>query len=202
MGLKHSYTLLAPIYDLFVAKATHSIRKASLKQIERLSGPGDKILITGIGTGLDIPHLPPQRYYTGVDITQNMLKRAQQRKGNLDMTLQLGNAMQLPFDEGTFELVVMHLILAVVPDPTRALQEAQRVVKNKGHILILDKFLKPGQLALLRRIANPVIRHIATQTTVVFEQELAQCPDLKLISDEPAMAGGWFRRIVLQKTIN
>ena len=93
----------------------------------------------------------------------------------------------------------MHLILAVVPNPTRALQEAQRVVKNQGHIIILDKFLKPGQFALLRRMANPIIRHFATQTTVVFEQELAECPDLYLLKDEPVMAGGWFRQIVLQK---
>lgn len=199
MGLKHSYTVIAPIYDLIVAKATQSIRKTSLQQIERLSGPGDNILITGIGTGLDIPHLPFDRHYFGIDITQGMLKRAEQRKGNLKLTLKLGDAMQLPFGDNTFDLVVMHLILAVVPDPTQALQEAQRVVKNQGHIIILDKFLKPGQLALLRRLINPFIRHLATQTTVVFEQELAQCPDLTLVTDQPVLAGGWFRRIVLQK---
>ena len=201
MGLKHSYSLIAPIYDLVVSKATHAIRKTSLQQIQHLSHPGDNVLITGIGTGLDIPHLPQDRHYVGVDLTPRMLKKAQHRLGEseIDIELKLGDAMQLPFEDSSFNVVVMHLILAVVPDPTRALQEAQRVVKENGHVIILDKFLKPGQLALLRRVVNPFIKHIATQTTVVFEHELQECPQLTLIQDEPALAGGWFRRIVLQK---
>lgn len=202
MGLKHSYTLIAPFYDLIVAKATHSIRKASLQQIEELSKLDDNILITGIGTGLDIPHLPANRRYTGIDLTQGMLTKAEHRKGNVDIKLELGDAMRLSYEDASFDMVVMHLILAVVPDPTRALQEAQRVVKNQGNIIILDKFLKPGQLAFMRRLANPIIRHIATQTTVVFEHQLAKCPNLYLVADEPVLAGGWFRRIVLKKQVN
>lgn len=200
MGLKHSYTFIAPFYDLIVAKATHSIRKASLQQVEELSNPGNEILITGIGTGLDIPHLPPDRSYTGIDLTQSMLSKAEHRKGDIDIKLELGDAMHLPYKNASFDLVVMHLILAVVPNPTLALQEAQRVVKDNGYIIILDKFLKPGQLAILRRLANPIIRHIATQTTIVFEHELAECPSLDLVRDDPVLAGGWFRRIVLKKT--
>ncbi|MCI0507563.1 MAG: methyltransferase domain-containing protein [Gammaproteobacteria bacterium] len=200
MGLKHSYTLIAPFYDLVVAKATHAIRKTSLQQIQQLSRHGDKILITGIGTGLDIPHLPADRFYTGIDLTPGMLNKAARRKGAVNITLQLGDAMNLPYEGASFDLIVMHLILAVVPDPQLALREAQRVVKTRGHILILDKFLKPGQLALLRRLANPITRHIATQTTVVFEHLLEECKSLAKVEDEPVLAGGWFRRIVLQKT--
>lgn len=200
MGLKHSYTFIAPFYDMVVEKATHSIRKTSLRQIEHLSQPDDQILISGIGTGLDIPHLPANRHYTGIDVTPNMLRKAERRKGDTSITLKLGDAMNLPFEDSSFDLIVMHLILAVVPNPQLALLEAQRVVKTHGHILILDKFLKPGQLALLRRLANPIIRHIATQTTVVFEHLLEECSELKKVEDEPVLAGGWFRRIVLQKT--
>jgi len=202
MSLKHSYTLIAPLYDLVVSKATHSIRKASLKQLDTLSNVGDRILIAGIGTGLDIPHLPPDRLYTGIDLTQSMLTKAKHRKGSVDIKLELGDAMYLTYEDNSFDLVVMHLILAVVPNPALALQEAQRVVKEQGHIIILDKFLQPGQLALIRRLINPVIRHIATQTTVVFEHQLAECENLKLISDDPVLAGGWFRKIVVKKQSN
>lgn len=200
MALKHSYTLIAPLYDLVVEKATHKIRKNSLQQIEHLSRPGDKILITGIGTGLDIPHLPADRLYTGIDVTPGMLRKAERRKGNTNIILQIGDAMSLPFEDESFDLVVMHLILAVVPNPEMALLEAQRVVKANGHIFILDKFLKPGQLAIMRRMVNPIIRHIATQTTVVFEHLLKKCAHLKKIEDKPVLASGWFRRILLQKT--
>ena len=71
----------------------------------------------------------------------------------------------------------MHLILAVVPEPASALQEAGRVLKNRGSIYILDKFLRPGQLAPIRRGMNTVLRHIATRTDVVFEEVLSSSTD-------------------------
>lgn len=200
MALKHSYTIIAPFYDLAVSGATHAMRKASLRQLELYTRERDKILISGIGTGLDIPHLPAGRKYTGIDITPGMLKKAERYTGKTDITLDVGDVMKLPYANASFDAVVMHLILAVVPNPHLALKEAQRVVKTQGYIIILDKFLKPGQLAPLRRLVNPLIRHIATQTTVVFEQLLEQCPHLSVVSDEPALAAGWFRRIVLQKS--
>lgn len=199
MALKHSYTVIAPFYDAIVSAATRGMRRASAQQLRQYTHPNDRVLIGGIGTGLDIPFLPGERQYVGVDITPAMLKQAEQYRNKVDIQLKGGDVMELAFEDASFDAVLMHLILAVVPDPLRALREAQRVVKPRGHILILDKFLKPGKRAPVRRLINPVIRHIATQTTVVVEQLLAQCPQLHVIKDEPALAAGWFRRMVLQK---
>jgi ubiquinone/menaquinone biosynthesis C-methylase UbiE len=93
----------------------------------------------------------------------------------------------------------MHLILAVVPDPVAALQEAQRVLKPHGKILILDKFLHPNKRAPLRRLLNPMISRIATRTDVVFEEILRECKELEVLENTPSMLGGWFRHITLQK---
>jgi len=198
MALKHSYSLLAPIYDPLVARASQGMRKHSLR---RLGDVGEQeILIAGVGTGLDLPLLPDGARYTGLDITPAMLRYAQKRKpAALDIDLQLGDVMAMPFADNSFDVVLMHLILAVVPEPLRALQEAARVVRPQGRILILDKFLRPGEFAPLRRLLNLVIRHIATRTDVVFESLLGNCADLKLQADEQALAGGWFRYIELQK---
>ena len=57
------------------------------------------ILISGIGTGLDLPHLPPGHTYTGLDLTAAMLERVKPRIGNLQMSLVQGNSMALPFAE-------------------------------------------------------------------------------------------------------
>ena len=65
---------------------------------------------------------------------------------------------------------------------------------------MLDKFLRRGEAALLRRMLNPLMRRIATRTDVVFEDVLAGVNGLRVIDDQPAMAGGWFRLITLEKT--
>ena len=199
MGLKHSYSLFAPIYNLVVSGATRLLRKNSLQQLEELSSEQDSILIAGIGTGLDIPHLVAGRQYFGIDITPAMIKRAKNLSHDIDIRFQVGDVMKLPFKDNCFDVVVMHLIVAVVPDPTRALCEAQRVLKDNGHLIILDKFLKPGELAPVRQLINPLTRLIATQTNIVLEQHLQHCKHLVVESDEPVLAGGWFRRLLLRK---
>jgi len=200
MALKHSYSLLAPIYDPIVAKASRGMRKHSLQRLGDVSQ--QKILLAGVGTGLDLPLLPDGASYTGLDITPAMLRYAQKRKpSSLDVQLQLGDVMAMPFADNSFDVVLMHLILAVVPEPQRALQEAARVVRPAGRILILDKFLRPGEFAPLRRLLNLFLRHIATRTDVVFEPLLNHCPTLQLRNDERALAGGWFRYIELQKAM-
>lgn len=198
MSLKHSYTFLAPIYDYIVKPAFAELRRKNLSHLN--PAESKEILLTGIGTGLDIPWLPQGPRYTGIDLTPAMLARARKQIADRnDIELEIGDAMQLPFNDERFDTVIMHLILAVVPDSQRALQEAQRVLRPGGRILILDKFIRPGQLALSRRLLSIFLRHIATRTDVVFEPLLAQCPQLTLMRDEPALAKGWFRYIELHK---
>jgi SAM-dependent methyltransferase len=111
-----------------------------------------------------------------------------------------GDSQRLPFRAGAFDHVLLHLILAIVPDTQLALREAARVVKAGGRLYVLDKFLRPGQSAWLRRLLNPLARRIATRTDVVFEEALAGVPGLTVLADEPVLAGGWFRMITLEKT--
>lgn len=199
MSLRHSYALLTPIYDLIVSATSAPLRQHSLLRLN--TETEQRILLPGIGTGLDIPFLPEGPQYSGFDLTPNMLakakKRAEQSSSNIDLTE--GDVHQMPYPDASFDAVVMHLILAVVPRPDLALSEASRVLKPGGHLYILDKFLKPNETALLKRAINPFIRHIATRTDVVFEELLAQRPELKLIDDQPTHLTSWFRYITLNK---
>ncbi len=199
MSLKHSYTLLAPLYDLIVNGPTAGMRHNSLRRLAEATD--QNILVSGIGTGLDIPALPAGPVYTGVDLTPAMLRRAQRRVGQRnDIRLHCGDVMRLPYANEQFDIILMHLILAVVPEPERALHEAARVVRPGGRILILDKFLRHGERAPLRRVLNSVIRHIATRTDVVLEPLLAECPQLQLVEEIRLAPGGWFHQIELRKT--
>jgi len=201
MALKHSYTLLAPIYDSLVS--SESLDACRKKSFSRLGNTKNKnILINGIGSGLDIPYLADDANYIGTDITPAMLDRAKARSRNYtaDITFRIADSQALPFEDNSFDAVVMHLILAVVPRPELALQEATRVLKPGGHIYLFDKFIKPGQLAITRRFLDIFLRHVATRTNVVFENVLETCPQLNLIHDEPVLAKGWFRLIELRKS--
>ncbi len=194
MGLRRSYTLFAPLYDTIVGPVFTEARRKSLA---RLPAAATRILLSGIGTGLDVPYLPEGPFYVGIDLTAAMLKRARRRAP--DFGLAQASAQRLPFADETFDHVVLHLILAVVPDPIAALREAARVVRTGGLILVYDKFLRRGQRAPLRRLFSPVLGRIVTHTDRVFEDILVQVPSLAVIEDRADRVNGYFRRITLKR---
>ena len=196
MSLKYTYTLIAPFYDAAISKVTQAARKRSLSA---LPATPSCVLLAGVGTGLDLPHLPSQHHYVGLDLNQAMLRRALPRVGQFDFLPVQGDAQRLPFADNRFDCAVLHLILAVVPQPAHCFAEIARVLKPGGEVLVFDKFLRHGQTAVLRRLANPLLRRIATRLDVVFEELLSEAPSLKLEHDQPALAGGWFRMIRLRK---
>jgi ubiquinone/menaquinone biosynthesis C-methylase UbiE len=199
MSLKFTYSFIAIFYDVMLEKASAHIRSKSINDIR--SFEGKRTLVTGIGTGLDIPFLPKKEDITGIDITPAMLKKAQKRAALHECKIQLdeGDAMALPYKDESYDIVIMHLILAVVPDSYKAISEANRVLKKGGTLIIFDKFLKPGEAAPVKRLINVLFRHIATKTNVVLEPLLESQPALKKLSDVPVLANGWFRRIECQK---
>jgi ubiquinone/menaquinone biosynthesis C-methylase UbiE len=199
-SLRISYSLLAPIYDLIVARPLLQARRRSLMSLPA-DMPGH-VLLSGAGTGLDLPLLPPLHRYTALDFNAEMLHRAMTRSGGLEIRFVLGDSMSLPFADACFEHVVLHLITAVVPEPQRCLAEAARVLKPGGSIILLDKFLRPHEPAWLRRMLNPLMRRVATRTDVIFEEVLRAAPELEMASDTPLLLGGWIRGIVLKKVRN
>jgi len=197
VSLRLSYTLLAPLYDLIAGTAFAEARQASLAAL-----PGnnhDRVLVNGVGSGLDLPFLPPANSYVGLDLTRAMLARSLRRAAGLEFSAVQGDSLALPFRSASFDHAILHLILAVVPDATAALTEVVRIVRPGGGIFVLDKFLRRGQNAPLRRLLNPIAARLVTRLDVVFEDILPRVPGVRVISDEPAAAGGWFRRIRLER---
>lgn len=152
------YRLYAPIYD-WVARP---LERGRQRAIERLDPrPDDHVLVVGCGTGMDLEYLPPETRVTAIDLTPTMVRRTAARATGLerDADVVIGDAHVLPFADGTFDAVSLHLVLSVVPDPAAVVAETARVLARDGRVSIYDKFSPDeGAPSLPRRLANPVAR--------------------------------------------
>jgi len=125
MSLKTSYRFIAPFYDVFLDRATRSARQRSLARLPQHGVA--RVLLSGAGTGLDFPFLPPHHEYTALDLTGAMLARAKKKAAGLRLQWVRGDSMALPFASESFDYVVLHLIMAVVSQPQCCLAETARV---------------------------------------------------------------------------
>ena len=186
------YSIYAPFYDL-VGRLLDSGRRRSIELVD--PNPGDDILIVGCGTGLDFPHLPHDVNITAVDLSPAMITRARRRSTSLgiDVDCRVMNAHNLDLPAGSYDVVLLHLILAVVPDPEAAMSETYRVLRPSGRVGIFDKFLsEDAEASLLRRIANVATNVIATDITRKLEP-LARRSGIRILHQEPILPGNVFR---------
>ena len=184
------YTLYAPFYDLFVRHIGRGRRRA----IELLNvQPGERVLIVGCGTGLDLELLPRGCAITAVDLTPAMVEKTRTRAASLGIGIdaRVMDAAALTFDDASFDAVLLHLILAVVPDPRSTSREAARVLRRGGRASVFDKFAA-GRASLARRAFNVVTNFIATDITRSLEDVLAGS-GLRVVREEPSVFGGVFR---------
>jgi phosphatidylethanolamine/phosphatidyl-N-methylethanolamine N-methyltransferase len=140
------YRVLSSIYDWFARNPL--LERPRQRQFD-LAGiqPGDRVLIVGVGTGLDVAHTPAEAKVTGIDLSAEMLGRAEIKAAHRDCVLRQMNAEQLHFDDQSFDVIIMNCVLSVVADPAKALSEAARVLAPSGSIWILGKFSEsaPGR---------------------------------------------------------
>ncbi len=97
-----------------------------------------KILDVGCGTGavtLDIALLTTGEV-VGVDIDKEKLQEAERVLSQIpNITLMESDVLDLPFDDGTFDLVVFNIVLMYIKDQQRAVNEMARVTEKGGHVL-------------------------------------------------------------------
>jgi ubiquinone/menaquinone biosynthesis C-methylase UbiE len=194
------YTVWAPAYDAIVrAAGLDTARRLSIDRLQLASG--DRVLIVGAGTGLDLDFLPSNVHVTAIDLTPAMLKHLERRAAGTgrSVTARIMDARRLAFPDLSFDAVVMHLILAVMPEPERGLREAVRVLKPGGRIAVFDKFLSDHEYPSLKRqllnaVAKPLFSDLnrrlgplITGTRLVIEH------------DEPVAFGGTYRAVTLVK---
>jgi phosphatidylethanolamine/phosphatidyl-N-methylethanolamine N-methyltransferase len=194
------YTVWAPLYDTLVGAVgfTHDRRHS----IERLGlKAGDRVLIVGAGTGLDLDFMPPGVDITAVDVTPAMLRRLTRRAARAGrlVSAQVMDARNLTFPDASFDAAILHLILAVMPQPELGLQEATRVLRPGGRIAVFDKFLRDEeQPSIARQLVNVVTRTLFSDINRRLGP-LVRGTGLLVDRDEPAWFGGLYRSVTLSK---
>ena len=144
-----AYSRWAPVYDLAFAAVMRSGRQAAAAAINHRGG---RVLDVGVGTGLELPMFDTATRLVGVDLSEAMLRRAQARVhkralGGVEGLLVM-DATRLAFGDESFDAAVIPYVLTVVPDPRAMLDEALRVVKPGGEIVLVNHFgAESGALA-------------------------------------------------------
>lgn len=138
-NVEEAYARWAPIYDLVFAAVMRPGRKAAAAAASR---DGGRVLDVGVGTGLELPMFTRSTRVVGVDLSEPMLKRAQDRVSKEGLTNVEGlikmDAMNLAFPDASFDCTVAPYVLTVVPDPQATLNELARVTKPGGEIVLVN----------------------------------------------------------------
>jgi ubiquinone/menaquinone biosynthesis C-methylase UbiE len=193
------YHLWAPIYDSTVNRIFQRGRKRALELLD--IQPGERVLIVGIGTGADLPLLPAGVHVTGIDLSPEMLDKCRLKLNRCPPAVKLieGDAQTLLVEPASFDAVILNLILSVIPDGNACLQSALSALKPGGRAVIFDKFLPEGKNpSLVRRFFNFFSTFLGTDINRRFSDLMANCA-CRVMHDEPSIAGGMYRVLLLHK---
>jgi phosphatidylethanolamine/phosphatidyl-N-methylethanolamine N-methyltransferase len=192
------YRLWSPIYDGLFDRSFAAPGRRQAMQVLGLQ-PGERVPLAGVGTGADLPLLPDGVRAVGVDLSRDMLARAQAKLPltGRDVTLIRGDAQSMPLAAGQFDAAVLHRVLSVVPDGVTCLQETLRTLRPQGRAVVFDNDAPDdGRLTLGRRLVNLVTTLVGTDVTRRFGDMTARSRCVK-VHDEPSLLRGAYRVIVV-----
>jgi ubiquinone/menaquinone biosynthesis C-methylase UbiE len=115
-----------------------------LELMFELSDPqiDDKVLDVACGPGIIACEFAKKVFHvTGIDITPAMIEEAKnlQREKKIDnVDWKLGDVTKLPFEDGSYSLVVTRYSFHHLIEQKQVLEEMKRVCKPNGKILIID----------------------------------------------------------------
>jgi demethylmenaquinone methyltransferase/2-methoxy-6-polyprenyl-1,4-benzoquinol methylase len=132
--------------------------------------PGIKILDIAAGTGSSSrPLVDKGADVIALDFSEGML--AQGRKQNRDIKFMQGDALNLPFEENTFDVTTISFGLRNTSNTSTALKEALRVTKVGGKIVVAE-FSHPTNLIFRKVYLNYLMKALP-----VIARKVSKNPD-------------------------
>jgi phosphatidylethanolamine/phosphatidyl-N-methylethanolamine N-methyltransferase len=170
--VEKAYDRWAPVYDLVFGAVFDRGRQAAIAAAERIGG---RILEVGVGTGISLPDYSNKNRICGIDISEGMLMKAQERVAELKMThvegLWVMDAEHLTFPDASFDVVVAQYVITTVPNPEATLDEFARVLKPGGEIILCSRVgAETGLRRTLEKWFAPAARKLGWRTEFSFER--------------------------------
>jgi ubiquinone/menaquinone biosynthesis C-methylase UbiE len=137
---------IAGRYDLMntvMSAGLHHRWRARAVELARV-GLGGRALDVCCGTGdlaLALSEaVGPTGEVVGLDFSEPMLEHARAKTAarGFDIEYVQGNALELPFEDASFDAVVTTQVYEYVSDVPKALREARRVLRPGARLLVLD----------------------------------------------------------------
>jgi phosphatidylethanolamine/phosphatidyl-N-methylethanolamine N-methyltransferase len=192
-----AYARWAPVYDLVFGAVFERGRQAAIAAAERIGG---RILEVGVGTGISLADYSPANRIWGVDLSEPMLRKAQERVKELALSqiegLWVMDAQRLSFANVSFDVVVAQYVITTVPDPEATLDEFARVLKPGGEIVLVSRIgAEAGLRRSLERWFAPAARKLGWRTEFAWQryaQWAERTADMQLVERRAVPPFGHF----------
>lgn len=208
--VRRSYSKWAGHYDFTFALLGRKYIKQIVARVQRdidVGASPRRVLDVGTGTGLSLPYFRRDIQVTGIDLSNDMLRRARQRvaRKNLHHVSNLFemDAADLKFIDGYFDAVMATFVMSVVPDPKKVLKEIERVTRPGGRVYLFNHFKTDDDdkrlLAMMERKIAPASRKLGFHSDFCRSQLGLNKSKLKVLEESRLGPFDMFTLLTLEK---
>jgi SAM-dependent methyltransferase len=178
-------------YDLFFRQYDdfrYRTERHILRCLDNIDFRNKRVLEIGLGQGADSEQIIRRgASWSGLDLTDEAVNRVGVRLSLRKLpykSLKRGSAIDIPFDDDTFDIVFSHGVLHHIPDIRGAQKEIARVLKPDGELIIMvyAKWSLNYILAIsiIRRVGLLLLYAARCKPGGIFEQHLANAREIGL----------------------
>ena len=203
--IRRAYRKWATHYDYTFALISRRYLKKVIPQFNQ--DTTGRVLDVGIGTGLSLDYLAASLSITGIDLSADMLEKAEKRRRKRGLTnvkeLRVMDASKLEFEDNYFDGFLATYVLSVADNPAQVMQEMCRVCKPGGMVYVFNHFKsqkeKQPLLAMLEKTFAPSSKLVGFHSDFSHELLQAERTHMQLVEQHDYGPMGLFTLLKFKK---